>query len=86
MAECSDVALHVIPEGTNVGLWGGFDLATRDNVTTVCLTAIEDMTSTAGDLVAKTMRAFERMLGAALPGAESLDRVRVAEEIWKAQI
>jgi len=85
MAERSDIALHVIPEGTNVGLWGGFDLATRDNVTTVCLTTIEDITSTAGDLVAKTMRAFERMLGAALPRAESLDRVQVAEETWKAQ-
>jgi transcriptional regulator with XRE-family HTH domain len=82
----ADVAVHVIPEGTNMGLWGGFDLATRDNVTTVCLTAIEDMTSTADNLVAKTMQAFERMLGAALPRAESLDRVRVAEETWKAQI
>jgi hypothetical protein len=86
MAERADIALHVIPEGTNMGLWGGFDLATRDNVTTVCLTAIEDITSTAGDLVAKTMQAFERMLGAALPRAESLDRVRVAEETWKTQI
>jgi hypothetical protein len=82
MAERPDIALHVIPEGTNMGLWGGFDLATRDNVTTVCLTAIEDMTSTSGDLVAKTMQAFERMLGAALPRAESLDRIRVAEETW----
>jgi hypothetical protein len=86
MAERSDIALHVIPEGTNGGLWGGFDLATRDNVTTVCMTTIEDITSTAGDLVAKAMRAFERMLGAALPRAESLDRVQVAEETWKAQI
>jgi transcriptional regulator with XRE-family HTH domain len=83
MAERPDIALHVIPEGTNMGLWGGFDLATRDNMTTVCLTAIEDMTSTSGDLVAKTMQAFERMLGAALPRAESLDRIRVAEETWK---
>jgi transcriptional regulator with XRE-family HTH domain len=62
LAERADVALHVIPEGANVGLWGGFDLATRDNVTTVCLTAIEDITSTAGKLVAKTMQAFERIL------------------------
>jgi transcriptional regulator with XRE-family HTH domain len=86
MAERPDVAVHVIPEGANLGLWGGFDLATRDNVTTVCLTTIVDMTSTAGDLVTQTTRAFERMLGAALPRAESLDRIRVAEETWKAQI
>jgi hypothetical protein len=80
LAERADIALHVIPEGTNVGLWGGLDLATRDNTTTVCLTALEDVTSTAGSLVAKAMQAFERMLGAALPRAESLDRVRVGEE------
>jgi transcriptional regulator with XRE-family HTH domain len=86
LAERADIALHVIPEGTNMGLWGGFDLATRDNVTTVCLTAIEDITSTAGNLVAMTMQAFERLLGAALPRAASLDRVRVAEETWNKQI
>jgi Domain of unknown function (DUF5753) len=86
LAERPDIALHVIPEGTNMGLWGGFDLATRDNTTTVCLTALKDVTSTASDLVVETLRAFERILGAALPRAESLDRIRVAEETWKTQI
>jgi hypothetical protein len=86
LAEHPDIALHVIPEGTNMGLWGGFDLATRDNTTTVCLTTLEDVTSTAPDLVAKAIQAYERMLGAALPRAESLDRIRVAEETWKTQI
>jgi transcriptional regulator with XRE-family HTH domain len=86
LAERPDIALHVIPEGTNMGLWGGFDLATRDNTTTVCLTTLEDVTSTAPDLVGKAIQAYERMLGAALPRAESLDRIRVAEETWKTQI
>jgi hypothetical protein len=86
MAERPDIALHVIPEGTNVGLWGAFDLATRDNMTTVCLTALEDMTSTADHLVVKAMQAYERILGAALPRTESLALIRTAEEQWKTQI
>lgn len=87
IAERPDIALHVVPEGANVGLWGGFDLATRDNSTTVCLAALEDMTSTAGDLVGKVTVAFERILGAALPRIESYELIlKVAEEQWKTQI
>jgi hypothetical protein len=86
MAERPDIALHVIPEGTNVGLWGAFDIAARDSTVTVRLSALEDMTSTAPDLVGKVTVAFERILGAAMPRAESLDLIRTAEERWKAQI
>ena len=83
MAERSDIALHVLPHNVNMGLWGGFDLATLDSSNTVCLTAIEDIPSTTGNLVAKITRAFERMLGAALPCAESLKLILAAEEKWK---
>jgi transcriptional regulator with XRE-family HTH domain len=87
IAERPDIALHVVPEGANVGLWGGFDLATRDNAATVCLTALEDMTSTAPDLVGKVTVAFERILGAALPRVESHELIlKVAEEQWKTRI
>lgn len=86
MAERSDIALHVIPEGANVGLWGAFDIATRDSTTTVRLSALEDMTSTAGELVAKAVLGFERILGAAMPRAESHALIRTAEEQWKTQI
>jgi hypothetical protein len=86
MAERPDVALHVVPEGTNVGLWGAFDIAARDSAVTVRLEAVEDMTSTAPDLVGKVTVAFERILGAAMPRAESLALIRTAEERWKAQI
>ncbi len=86
MAERSDVALHVVPEGTNVGLWGAFDIAARDSAVTVRLETVEDMTSTAPDLVGKVTVAFERILGAAMPRAESLDLIPTAEERWKAQI
>jgi len=85
-AERPDVAVHMIPEGTNVGLWGAFDLATRDGTATVCLTALEDVTSAAPGLIAKALRAYEQILGAAMPRAESLDHIRTAEERWKAQI
>jgi hypothetical protein len=83
MAERPRVALHVVPEGTNVGLWGGFNLATRDNTATVGLSAIEDITSTAPDLVGKVTAAFERILGAAVPRIESYELIRTAEEQWK---
>ena len=86
MAERSDVAVHMIPEAKNMGLWGAFDLATRDSTATVCLTALEDVTSTAPDLIVKALRAYEQILGAAMPRAESLDLIRTAEEQWKAQI
>jgi hypothetical protein len=86
MAERPDIALHVIPEGTNVGLWGAFDIAARDGTVTVRLEAVEDMTSTAPGLVGKVTVAFERILGAAMPRAESLALVRAAEEQWKTRI
>jgi transcriptional regulator with XRE-family HTH domain len=86
MAERADIALHVIPEGTNMGLWGAFDLATRGSLITVCLGAIEDIPSTAGGLVSKTTLAFEELLGAALPRGASLNLIVEAVERWKQQI
>ncbi len=69
-----------------MGLWGACDLATMDSTTTVCLTTLEDITSAAPNLVAKALRVYEQLLGAAMPRAESLDLIRTAEERWKAQI
>ena len=86
MAGRPDIALHVIPEGTNMGLWGAFDIAARDSAVTVRLSALEDMTSTAPDLVGKVTVAFERILGAAMPRTESLTLIRAAEEQWKTRI
>jgi transcriptional regulator with XRE-family HTH domain len=86
MAGRPDIGLHVIPEGTNVGLWGAFDIATRDSAVTVRLETVEDMTSTAPELVGKVTVAFERILGAALPCAESLALIQTVEEQWKTRI
>ncbi len=70
-----------------MGLWGAFDIAARDSAVTVRLSALEDMTSTAPDLIGKVTVAFERMLGAALPRIESHELIlKVAEEQWKARI
>jgi transcriptional regulator with XRE-family HTH domain len=80
------IAVHVIPEGVDMGLWGGLSLAIADNTTTVVLVAFEDVTTTATRQVGKAMRAFERLLGAAMPCAESLDFIQAMEEQWKAQI
>ena len=86
LAERPDVAVHVILEGTNVGLWGAFDLAARDGTVTVRLSALEDVTSTAPGLVDKAMGAWERILGAAMPRAATLEMIRSSEEQWKSQI
>lgn len=85
MAEHPLVALHVVPQGTNVGLWGAFDIAARDSAVTVRLSTIEDMTSTAPGLIGKITVAFERILGAAVPRVESYELIRTAEEQWKTQ-
>ena len=87
LAERPDISLHVLPEGTNMGLWGAFDIAARDSAVTVRLETVEDMTSTAPGLIGKVTVAFERMLGAALPRIESHELIlKVAEEQWKARI
>jgi transcriptional regulator with XRE-family HTH domain len=79
------LALHVLPDGVNMGLWGAFDIAAQDSAMTVRLETVEDVTSTAPELVGKVMRAYERILGAALPRAESLALIRTAEEKWKTE-
>jgi transcriptional regulator with XRE-family HTH domain len=87
LAERPDIALHVVPEGTNVGLWGAFDIAARDSTVTVRLETVEDMTSTAPGLIGKVTVAFERILGAALPRVQSHELIlKAAEERWKTQI
>jgi MFS family permease len=87
IAERPDIALHVLPDGVNMGVWGGFALATQGNSATVSLTAIEDIPSTEATLIAKVTLAFERILGAALARGESLALIRTAkEETWKTQI
>jgi transcriptional regulator with XRE-family HTH domain len=85
LATRSRIAVHVIPEGVNFGLWGGFYLATGDDTTTVAFSALEDVTTTAARQVGKAMRAFERLLGAALPSAESLEFIQAMEAQWKAR-
>jgi transcriptional regulator with XRE-family HTH domain len=87
MAEHRKIALHIVPEGASVGLGGALDIAAGDSTTTVCLTTgLDDVTSTAPDMVAKAVQAFERILGAAMPCAESLTVVRTLEDEWKTRI
>jgi hypothetical protein len=87
LAERSNIALHVVPEGTNTGAWGALDIASRDGLATVNFsTATDDVTATATERVDRAMLAYERILGYALPKPASLDFVRQQEEQWKAQI
>jgi transcriptional regulator with XRE-family HTH domain len=85
VAESSRVALHVLPEQLNMGVWGALDVATRDGTATVRLEAVKDVTSVESDMVEIAMLAFERLLGAARSRTESLELIRTAEERWKAQ-
>jgi len=84
VAERPDVALHVLPDGVNMGVYGAFDIATADTIT-LRMSGIEDVTSTERGLVAKASVAFERILGAALPRADSITLMRSAEVEWKKQ-
>lgn len=85
VAEHRDVVLHVLPDSTSMGSYGAFDIATSDGATTIRMSGIEDVTSTAPGLIAKASVAFERLLGASLPRSDSLTIVRTAEGSWKAQ-
>ncbi len=85
VAEHSGVALHVLPDGVNMGAYGAFNIATGDGTVTVCLETVEDVTSTGPGLVGRASVAFERILGAALPRPDSVALTRSAEEQWKAQ-
>jgi len=86
LASRHNVVVHVIPHGVNMGLWGSFEVSSRDGIVTVLLWAIEDIPSTSAVLIGKLTSAYERLLGAALPRAESLGRIRTAEEEWKTQV
>jgi transcriptional regulator with XRE-family HTH domain len=83
VTERPDIALHVVPEGANVGLWGAFGIAARDGITTVNLHTLRDVSSSATDLADEALQAYELILGAALPRADSLDFVREMESQWK---
>jgi Domain of unknown function (DUF5753)/Helix-turn-helix domain len=86
VGERPDVAVHVLPEASNLGTWGALDIATRDSTVTVCLTTLEDVTSTAEHLTIKATHAFDSLLGAAMPVAESLELIRRREQEWKSKI
>lgn len=86
MAERPNVSLHIVPPDTNTGIWCELNMATKGAVTTVCMTTLRDVTSNAPDLVDDAMSAFDRVLGCALPCAESLEFLRIQEEQWKERL
>jgi transcriptional regulator with XRE-family HTH domain len=87
LVEDQSIRLHVVPEGGNVGLGGAHAIASTDGVSMVSLTtSVQDMTSTASDVVKRTLNLFDVILGASLPAIQSHEYVRNQEETWKAQI
>lgn len=87
MAGRPNIALHVVPEDANTGVWAGLEIASRGSSTTVCLTtALDDVTSTASDQIDGATQAFERILGCAMTTGDSLDFLRNMEGHWKQQL
>jgi len=87
LAEQSNIALHVVPVGTNTGAWGALDIASHDGLATVNFsTATDDVTTMETSQVDHALLAYERILGFALPKPATLDFVRQQEEQWKTQI
>jgi hypothetical protein len=86
LADRPQIGLHIVPRGANVGTWGALDIASKGTMVTVSMGALQDVTSTAPETVGTAMQAWERILGAAMPRAESLDFTRAMEDEWKQQI
>lgn len=87
LAELPNVTLHVVPADTNHGSWAGFDMASRDGLTTVSFTTgTDDVSTNSTDRADKALQTFERILGLALTPVDSLAFVRTQEEMWKSQI
>lgn len=87
LASRPDVDLHVLPKGRNTGLSGGFDIAENGGTAIVRLdAAIQDVTSTANDVIERASRRFSRLAGLALPPDETIEQIRQAQERWKAEM
>lgn len=84
LAEMPNVALHVVPEGSNTGAWAAISIASHGPVATVCLTTgTIDVTTTAPAQIDMATEAWDRIMGAALPCADSVEYVRQWEAKWK---
>lgn len=87
MAARPNIALHVVPEDANTGVWAGLEIASHGSSATVCLTtALDDVTSTAPEQIDGATRAFDRILGCAMTTDDSLDFLRNMEGHWKQQL
>lgn len=85
LSESNQVRVHVVPYGTNIGLYGAFDIATREGAVTVNLTSLRDVTSTDATMGEEALSAFDDILAAALPRKESIDCIRTQRDNWRDQ-
>jgi hypothetical protein len=85
LAESHLVRVHVVPYGKNIGLYGAFDIATRDGANTVNLTSLRDVPSTDPVMGEEALSAFDDILAAALPRTESIDCIRTQRDNWRDQ-
>lgn len=85
MAEQPGISVHIVPEGTNVALWGAMDMAVRDGATTLNLLSLRDNATTEAEMINEATEQWESILGAALNASESLGFVKEMESQWKAR-
>jgi hypothetical protein len=81
------IRVHIVPEGTSIGLGGALAIASHKGLVTVSMsTTTRDITSTAVDMAEEAMAAFDEILGTALAPVPSLEYIRQMEETWKERL
>lgn len=85
LTEDNVIRVHIVPYGTNIGLYGAFDIAISGGIITANLNSLQDVTSTDVTLGEECLSAFDDILASALPRNESVEYIRTQREHWKEQ-
>jgi transcriptional regulator with XRE-family HTH domain len=85
LAEDNVIRAHIVPYGTNIGLYGAFDIAIGNGNITTNLNSLRDVSSTEADLAEECLSAFDDILASALPRNESVEYIRTQRDMWKEQ-
>jgi transcriptional regulator with XRE-family HTH domain len=84
VAHRPNIAVHVVPFGTNTGAWAALDIASSGGQVTVSYTtAVDDIVTSDAGQCDRAMITFERIMGYALPRAASLDSLVQHEKHWR---
>jgi transcriptional regulator with XRE-family HTH domain len=86
LAEREQILLYVVPDDVNAGAWADINIASRGSTAMVCLTTgTTDVPTTAPEQIDMAVTTLERLIGTAMPLAESLDFARKWRDEWKSR-